>query len=343
MVAVGFALAASLAAALALSGCFGIEGEPLVAATVNGEEILESEVTDYIEGFRSENADYDTDEGWAAFLTSSGYTAETLRTYVLESVFIPTVLISQECAERSITLTDAVLDEAIDEERAYYEERYGEGSWESVLASYDYDEESWRDNESSRLLEEALKLDVTEEVGATREEVQEEADEGAYVYNGKHSVYLTFDSEEEAAKVATRLQKQKKGVKRRTLARLGYNVTQYAGWSGISAFAENMSSDYIAVLNELSSGEASDPVLLDEETWAVIICDEVFEVEEGGPVDLDEVPALILAEIEADADETVRDAAFEEWMAELTDESDIEVSYMPDSLSYDVNVALAED
>ena len=330
-----------LSCCLALAGCFGMEQEPLVAATVNGQAIAEDEVTGYIEGFRSQNADYESDEGWLAFLTENGYTPETMRTYILDSVFVPQVLIEQQCEQLGITLTDSELDSVIEQERAYYEERYGENSWDSVLASYGYDEESWRENEATRLLEEQLMEEVAGDVQATRKEVQAEADENAYVYNGKHSRYLLFDDEKDALEAAEYLQGRKKGVTDKALAKAGYN-TYYAGWSSLSQYADNMSSDYIAVLNELEEGQASDPLQQDDGTWVVIFCDEVFSVgADDESVDLDAIPALILMQIEEDARQGAMEEAFAEWMEELTESSEVLYNAMPDDLSYDVNVSIS--
>lgn len=88
-------LAASIALsfALCLSGCFGIPAEAPVAATVNGEAILEEDVTSYIEGFRLKNDAYGTDDGWSSYLASTGYTPESFRQHVLDTVFVPNLVI----------------------------------------------------------------------------------------------------------------------------------------------------------------------------------------------------------------------------------------------------------
>lgn len=96
-----------------LTGCFGMKQPPQIAAHVNGVAIPEDKVTEFIEGFRSKNAQYETDSGWAEFLKSNGYTSETLRTYVLNTVFIPQELIRQECAKLGIQVGDTELDEVI--------------------------------------------------------------------------------------------------------------------------------------------------------------------------------------------------------------------------------------
>ena len=168
-------IALVLAAPCALTGCFGMTQPPQVAAYVNGVAIEEDDVTEFIEDFRGKNAQYETDSAWAEFLKSNGYTSETLRSYVLDTVFIPQELIRQKCAELGIEIGDTDLDDVIRQEKEYYERRYGENSWDSVLASYGYDEESWRENELNRLLEEQLRSMVIDAVAPTEAEVQAQA------------------------------------------------------------------------------------------------------------------------------------------------------------------------
>ena len=110
-------IALVLAAPCALTGCFGMTQPPQVAAYVNGVAIEEDDVTEFIEDFRGKNAQYETDSAWAEFLKSNGYTSETLRSYVLDTVFIPQELIRQKCAELGIEIGDTDLDDVIRQEK----------------------------------------------------------------------------------------------------------------------------------------------------------------------------------------------------------------------------------
>lgn len=367
---------------VALAGCFGLTADVQVAASVNGEEIAEDDVTDYIEGFRSQNAEYESDSAWAEFLLEGGYTAESLREYLLESVFVPRVLIRQQCSAYGITLTDSELDDVIEQEKAYYEQRYGEGSWESVLASYGYDEDSWRENEADRLLEEQLMLEVVGDFEVTDADVAELADAQAYVYNGKHAYYVAFSSESEALAAYEALEQLLADEAEASededdegsdgtdeaadadagssdaddddeaLAALACTLEEFstampaaqdAGWNSLSESRDDMSSDFIAALNELEAGQCSAPFADGEDMWAIVYCDETFSVEQDASVDLDSVPDDILAQLESDAYDALLDERFASWMEELTQGSDIVYESMPEGLSYDVNVAIESD
>lgn len=327
---------------LPLAGCFGIPQKPAVAATVNGTEITEDTVTEYIEGFRSENEDYETDTGWAEFLRSNGMTAESLRSYLLEENFIPREVIRQECSSRNITLTDEALNEVISQEKAYYEERYGADSWSSVLASYGYDEESWRENESDRLLEERLKARVIKNVTVSKSEVQDEVDANATNYHGKHSYYAAFNSEQDAAGARAKMVSKGEKISLKRFKKMGGDVSN-AGWNSLSSDRQDMSQSYIATLNGLQKNHVSDPVQVGD-SWYLVYCDAMFSVsKKSGHVDQSKIPKRILAQLKSDALQDKISKKFSTWVDEREESYSIAINEMPEGLSYDVNVSLDSD
>ncbi len=314
-----------------------------VAATVNGVEISEDTVTAYIEGFRSENVDYETDAGWASFLADAGYTAEGLRHYVLDTVFIPEALVRQECAARDIVVTDKDLESLIATEKRYYEKRYGKDSWDSVLASYGYDAASWRDNEEDRLLEKKLSQAVVEVAEPGDDAVQVVANETASSYNGRHSYYLSFASQEEAQNAAGRLVPDETGAISyeafAAVAGEGQTVRE-AGWSSLAADRAKMSNAYTKALKGLGAHAVSAP-FEEKGTWYLVLCDEVFEVGRGEEfVSLDRIPAPIVAQLREDTLQAERESAFESWLSDVRTRSSVVVADMPEGLSYDVDLPL---
>lgn len=329
-----------VACMLSLSACFGMPQPPKVAATVNGEIIEEDEVTDFIEAFRKKNAQYETDTGWADFLISNGYTSDSLRTYVLNNVFIPKVLIKQQCADRGIQVDDTDLDEVIEKEKQYYEERYGENSWDSVLASYGYDEKTWRENELNRLLEEELSNVVIGKVTPTQQEIQAQADLEAASYNGKDSYYIAFESEEDAQSAYDRLTDAHETVTLDQFRRFG--KLEHAGWNSLPSTRDDTSDEYIQAANELEEHHVSEPVYADE-TWMLIFCDRVFNVDTSGKtVVLSTIPKEIYDQLVIDASQVKADALLNEWLVKLAQESDIEIEPMPSGLPYNVSTTYVE-
>lgn len=331
--------------ALPLSGCFSLPDTPQVAASVNSQQVLESDVTDYIEGFRSQSEDCESDEGWAKMLKSNGYTAETMRTYILDTVFVPQEIIRQQCKERTIAVTDAELDSVIESEKAYYEQRYGAGTWESVLASFGYTADTWRENESDRLLEERLRDAVIGQVDPTEGQLLSYARENAYGYSGKHSYYLSFTSDADARRAIAKLRKNAKGkeVTTKMVRSLKGSVAVNAGWSGLESDRDSLSSDYIAALNDLKPGTLSQPVQQGDQ-WVVIFCDKTFSADkDDDTLELSDIPKKIRKQLAADASDDLAADEFSDWMDGQRKAADISYADMPDGLSYDVNVAVVEE
>lgn len=328
-----FAALVTIACLLALPGCFGLPEQPQVAATVNGEEILENEVTEYIEGFRFKNDTYGTYQGWADFLASVGYTPSTFRVHVLESTFIPEVLVRQECEKRKIVVTDDQLDMAIEKEKAYYEQRYGADSWDSVLASFGYDEKSWRENEEYRLLEEQLTDVVIENKKAKKSDILRQARANGTDYNGKHSYYIAFESEQKAQEAYESVSKYANGkMSLKRFKKLGKQVN--AGWNSLPAARDKLSTEYLNVLNEMDAGELSKPVVIDGK-HVLVFCDDVFACpSEITYSRLNSFPKAIYEQIAADADKQHVEDAYMEWLRMITRDSDIRVAPMPDGLPY---------
>ncbi len=324
---------------LFLCACFGIPQSPIVAARVDGQEIYEDEVTAYIEGFRIKNPEYETDTGWAEFLKSNGYTSETMRKYVLDTVFIPKTLIRRECESRNIKIIDAELDTVIQEEKNYYEQRYGENSWDSVLASYGYDEDSWRENERDRLLEEQLAQTVITDAQPTQGEIQALANQTASNYNGKSSYYIEFDTEQAAAEARSRIAIGDSATSLEAFSTQGTPV--YAGWNSLTSSRDAMSTEYIQTLNSLELNHVSQPVQVGGK-WLLIFCNATFNAGSSGEsVALDTVPPEIYDQLASDATDNKTEMLFAEWLDDLMRSSNIVYEPMPEGLPYSVNVTLA--
>lgn len=211
-----------------LSGCLGLSQKTSVAANVDGTVITEEQVTSYIEGFRDEDSTRETDDGWNKWLIDNGYTAESLRQYVIENVFIPKAVIRAQAKKKGFEVTDEELDAVIQSEKNYYEERYGIDTWSSVLASYGYDESSWRQNEEDRLLEERLKDKVIGNVKPTAAQLSSYGTEIAPTYNGKHSYFVAFDSQEEALRALEELGGEGASVKLSRFKKIGDKAAKTA-------------------------------------------------------------------------------------------------------------------
>ena len=132
------ALSLSLVAGLlVLTAC---NGGTTIAALVNGEQILEQDVTDTIESMRAYNEEYQDPTAWAQALAASGLTPESLRESVIEGM-ARDIIVAQEASSQGITI-DA---EAIDEQIAQTRQTVGaadDDEWLSALQQYGFKDEA---------------------------------------------------------------------------------------------------------------------------------------------------------------------------------------------------------
>lgn len=126
---------------LGLSACDGGEsGSGGVAATVNGTEIMEQEITEAIEAMRSQNEAYADDASWAQALASSGLTPEELRKTVIESK-AQDIALMQAAEEKGYTVDQESVDAQIEQTKATIGAE-DEETWIETLQSYGYKDEA---------------------------------------------------------------------------------------------------------------------------------------------------------------------------------------------------------
>ncbi len=122
-----------------------------VAVVVNGKEVTEFEVEEYIADFR-ELYDLGEEDAWAQWLVSSGYTPETLRNSVI-SMFVDDALVEQAVAELDVQVTPEEVDEVYDATRANFET---EEEWQQALQEAGMTEEAFREQCERQVKQNAL-------------------------------------------------------------------------------------------------------------------------------------------------------------------------------------------
>ncbi|MDR0350394.1 MAG: FKBP-type peptidyl-prolyl cis-trans isomerase [Coriobacteriales bacterium] len=189
---------------LTLCLCIGLIGcsQPAdsasqVAATVNGVEILESDVTTRIESFRLDQNTGEplNDVEWAKMLKSAEYTPETLREYVIRNQFAIFTLILQKAAEEGIEPDVAQIDQSIADTKTSVENS-GE-TWEAYLQSMGYSSEAaYRQELEARGVSTQLIDKQTAESAPSQAEIDTYISENAAQYAGKRFslIYLPYDA-----------------------------------------------------------------------------------------------------------------------------------------------------
>ena len=157
--------AVSLCVALGagLVGCGGNgAGGGAVAATVNGQEIMEQTVTDYIANFRTSSS-LESDEAWGEWMVANGYTPESVREEVID-YYVNQDLYDQAAKEYNVTVEQADIDAALDETKAMFEsdEAFQEALEASSMTEESYIEDVIRPNLLQTKLAEAVAAQDTE-------------------------------------------------------------------------------------------------------------------------------------------------------------------------------------
>jgi FKBP-type peptidyl-prolyl cis-trans isomerase len=381
------AFALSLLLAVSFIGCTQKNSEPSEqpAATVNGTEILEADVTARIETWRIDQSTGEPldDTAWAEMLKSANYTPETLRESTIRNQFAVYILILQKAAEAGITPDSAAVDQSLTETKESIES--SGGTWEDHLKSMGYySETAYRQKfEAENVAEKLVEAQVADAV-PTQEEIETYVSENAAARAGKRVsvIYLPYDApvdetategEEttsaETADEATITSESAMEVMRpkadEALAKLreGADFAEVAkeyslassvasdggdlGWGSEGSLPE----DVRAVLSSLPKDEISDVLetnFVDETSpsyaFVIVKWRAAFIVPEdqaGQPVDFATVPADIIDELTEYYTTTEKSTAQQQYLTSLIQSDEIVINPMPEGLSYDVDMNLA--
>lgn len=317
-----------------------------VAATVNGTEVLESDVSDYITTLRSSYG-YESDEDWANFLASAGYSAETLREDIIKNYYAQMIVVRQAAEEAGITVDSTAVDNEIASIRSAYGYESDE-DWASILESSGYTEEQYRSDIELSLLADNLMGIAVSVADPTQEELQTYADANvATYYSGKKSSQILFKSDdtETAQTVLAELQQSSDLSKDFSAAATVHSIDAISsgdggnrGWDCLNTF----STDYSDALGALEVGQMSGLIESDD-GYRIILCTDAYAPAAAESIDLTAIPAEIYAQLLIDVTSEVTSTAQNVYMQSLLSAADIVINPMPDGLHYDVDLSATAD
>ena len=327
----------AIACVVGVSACSSVDaGSDSVAATVNGVEIKEQTITDYIQDFR-EVQNLSEDDTWAAWMAQYGYTPETVREQVLDQ-YIDDELTKQAAEENSVTVTDEEVQEQVDMMRANYGD---DAAWESALTQAGVTEEQYRDNLRSAMLDKRLEETVIDEnAGPTDEEILDYVKAYAPAFSGaKRSSHILFNSGDEATAQQVLDQINNGEVEFADAAKEYSTDTASAenggdvGWDLLNQFV----TEYTTALGELEEGQVSG-LVTSEFGIHIIKCTEVYEAPEE-VTSLDQVPSELVDYITQMVSTDYASNAYSEWKADYKEGADIVINDMPEGLPYVVDMS----
>lgn len=290
--------AVSLCVALGagLVGCGGNgAGGGAVAATVNGQDIMEQTVTDYIANFRTSSS-LESDEAWGEWMVANGYTPESVREEVID-YYVNQDLYDQAAKEYNVTVEQADIDSAMEETKAMFEsdEAFQEALEASSMTEESYIEDVIRPNLLQTKLAEAVAAQDTEGEGedATLAQAQAMSEQFNGAKRSSH-ILLTAEEGEDDAALAARAQELLDQINAGEIS-FEDAASQYStdtgsaanggdvGWDALSTFV----TEYQDALAGLEKDQIVAAPVKSEYGYHIIKVTDVYEVPEGGITSVD--------------------------------------------------------
>ncbi len=327
--AAGLTFACVFGLAACSSGGSGLTGG--VAATVNGVEISEDDVTRTVESIRESMGVADA-EAWAEWMVSNGYTSEQVREEVIDG-FVDQEILRQGAAELGVVVDEAEVESYYNEIASQFD---SESAWEEALLSAGYaSADEYRETIELSLLSEAVQASLDVEAEPSDEDMLTYAQMyGTYYDGAKKSSHILFDAGDEATAQEV-LDKIKSGELDFAAAAQQYSKDTGSavdggnvGWDMLTSFVD----EYQTGLNALGKGEVSGLVSSDYGIH-IIMCTDVF----NAPAEItsaDQLPAEFVDSIRSMLVSSMQSEAYSNWLIEKREAAEIVINAIPTDVPY---------
>lgn len=341
-------LGLAVACALSLASCADGQDAPAdpneSAAMVDGQKILESDVTTYIETFRRQMELTDID-AWRDWLGENDSSAEVMREEIID-MFAQELFIHRELEARGIAIEDSAVDERVEQAKS----AYGDGeAWATALEAAGLDLERYRAEIKAQLEATRLKQDFIEKAEIDDAELLASAQSFASYSDGaRRSSFILFAAGDEALaqKVLDKI-----GAGELSFQEAAEQYSQDAdtaaaggdaGWDMMGGFPD----EYVSALAGLAKGETSGVVSAEEGVY-LIACTDLYEAPKATDEDgaqavdvtsVDQIPADWLEAIRSSMRDQTGTDAYETWLERQREEADFTVFPMPYSVPYYVDM-----
>ena len=332
--AVGLSAACVWSLAACTSGDQASGDSGAVAATVGDVPISEDTVTKYIDSIRSQMGVTDEDS-WGNWLAQNGYTPESVREEVVNS-YVQRELIKKGADERGITVDSTEVDGYVDQMKQNYDT---DEKWQEALTQAGMTEDEYRSEIELQLKNRGLLESFASDEEPSEEDLLQYAQMYATTYDGaKRSSHILFDSGDEATAREV-LDKLNAGELDFAEAAKEYSKDGSAsdggdvGWDKTSSFVE----EYQTALDGLEKDQMSGLVT---STYGIHIikCTDVFTAPEE-VTSLDQIPSDWVDSIKSSLKSQKQNEAYQQWLEEYKESSDVVINPMPEGLPYAVDMS----
>ena len=188
----------SAACVMGVAGCSSNNqnsGSGAVAATINGTEIYEDTVTDYIQSVREQQGLTDEDS-WGNYLAQMGTDPAGVREQIINT-YVTRELINSGAEEKGVTVDSSEVDSYVDKMKSNYD---SDEKWQSALEQAGMTEDEYRsENLELQLKAKELYNTFTSSEEPSNDDMLQYAQMYASAYDGaKRSSHILFDSDDEA-------------------------------------------------------------------------------------------------------------------------------------------------
>lgn len=318
--------------------------EHMVAGTVDGHDIMESEVNAYVARYRK-MANMTGDAEWATYLDKQGLTIKSFREKAVKALQEQYVA-EQEAKDADLSVTDSDIDAAISDARkqAGYED--DDDGWKSFLDGVGYTEETYRADIRATYIENALAQKNAVMSTPTETQMQSEASEDVSKWTGKKVYAVTVksgDSTSELARARAKAQAIADAVNKggnpvtadaltQASAPEGGTVSEI-GWSGLVT----MQDAYKTAIESLHAGQVSSPVRSDE-GYAVVLVSDEFDADASDTIRVSDMPRDLYDKLYEQTSQSLNANAVSTYLDGLLAKHESSVSDMPDGLPYYVDI-----
>ncbi len=327
-----------IACASAITACSPAKSsvpDNAVAATVNGTEIRESEVTSAIQSIRANN-NLSEEDTWGKYLAQLGLTPNDIRQQMIDS-FVEKIIIEQNAESLGVSVEDSEVDQYVSNTRSQFE---NDEAWKKALESVGMTEETYRDNIKSSILQSK----VIDAIGAEAQIPTEELDTYASMYGSslagaRRSSHILFDANDEATAQDV-LNRINSGELDFAEAAATYSKDGSAanggdvGWDKMSNFV----TEYAQALSQLDKGQVSGLV---KSTYGIHIikCTDYFNPDPSTPVTYAQLPADFQEAISSMLKSYMAQNNYQTWLEDQKAASDIVINEMPTGVPYNIDMS----
>lgn len=342
------AMGLSAACIMGVAGCSSnnqSSGSGAVAATINGTNIYEDTVTDYIQSVREQQGLTDEDS-WGNYLAQMGTDPAGVREQIINT-YVTRELINSGAEEKGITVDSSEVDSYVDKMKANYD---SDDKWQAALEQAGMTEDEYRSEIELQLKAKELYNTFTSDEQPSDEDMLQYAQMYASAYDGaKRSSHILFSSDDEATAQEV-LDKINSGELDFAEAAKQYSQDKGSaenggdvGWDKTNSFVQ----EYTDALNGLEKDQVSGLVT---STYGIHIikCTDVFNApKETADDGTETVKVTSIDQIPTEWQESIKESLrsrgqttnYQNWLSEKKDSSDLQINDMPSGLPYDVDMS----